>query len=94
VTHRPADDLAQDIAPAFVGRQHPVADQEGDRPQVVGNDPERNVGLVPRTVFGLHLRSHRLDQRLKEIGLEVALHRLQNGRHPLQTHPGVDTGVG
>ena len=39
----PAHDAAQDVAPAFVGGQHPVGDQKGGGPGMVGNDPEGHV---------------------------------------------------
>ena len=38
VAHRAAHDPAQDIAPALVGRQHAVGDQEARRAQMVGDD--------------------------------------------------------
>ena len=41
-----ADDPAQYIAPAFVGRQHTIHDQERTGADVVGNDTKRLVFQV------------------------------------------------
>ena len=50
VAHRPAHDPAQHIAPALVGRQHAVGDQEARGAQMVGDHPvaglARAVGSV------------------------------------------------
>ena len=42
---------AKHIAAAFVRRQDPVGHQEGDGPQVVGNDPHGSVGRLLLTVL-------------------------------------------
>ena len=40
MAHRAAHDAAQDIAAAFIRRQDPIGNQEGRRPEMVGNDAE------------------------------------------------------
>ena len=47
----PADEPPQDIAPAVVGRRDAVADEEGHGPDVVGDDPDRDVALVAGRVL-------------------------------------------
>ena len=45
VAHRPAQDAAQHVAAPLVARDHAVGQQEGDRPQVVGDHPQGDVLL-------------------------------------------------
>ena len=46
----PPDDAAQDVSASFVGRQHAVGHEHRHRPAVVGQDPQRDVGLSVRAV--------------------------------------------
>ena len=46
VTRGAAQQAAQDVAPALVGGENAVADHEGRRTDMVGDDAERHVGLV------------------------------------------------
>ena len=46
VAHRAAHDPAEDIAPALVGRQHAVGDQEARGAQMIGDDPVAGLLLA------------------------------------------------
>ena len=46
VAGSPSEEPSQDVAPALVGGKHSVADHEGDRPDVVGDDPDGDVVLA------------------------------------------------
>ena len=52
MAHGPAHDAAEDVAPALVGGQDAVRDQEARRAQMVGNDAMAGLsvagGLVAR----------------------------------------------
>ena len=91
----PAHDAAQHVAPAFVGGQHPVGDQEGGGPGVVGNHPEGDVFLL---IFAAVAPARQLldpaDHRPQQVAVEVALHPLDDGAEALQAHAGVDAGLG
>ena len=80
-----ADDTAQDVTTAFVGRQHAIDDQEGTGTDVVGDDPQRLVLQV-----GHAGQLGRLaDQRLEQVDFVVGVHVLQDRRQALQAHAGV-----
>ncbi len=86
----PAEKAAEDIAPAFIGGEHAVADHKGGRTDVVGDDPEGYVGLGALLIVGpgdlrdlvgdVHHGVH-----IKEGGHILAYHR-----QTLQAHAGVD----
>ena len=40
-----AQDLAQHVASAFIGRQHAIVDEESRSPGVIGNDAEAGVAI-------------------------------------------------
>ncbi len=90
VSRRAPEDQAQDVAPAFVGRQHTVADQEGDRSSVVGDDPIGNdVGVAFDVGRAQQLLSAPND-RQEEIVIVVRLHVLEDTDDPLEAHAGVN----
>ena len=92
VAHGPAHDPAQHIAAPFVRGRHAVGDQEAGGTQMVGDHPVRRrrfaVGLDAGGVFA------GCDQGFKEIGVEHAGHALEHGGRALQTHAGIDAGLG
>ena len=92
VPHRPAHDAPQHIAAALVRRQHPVGDQEARRAHMVGDHP---VG-DPVLAIGVGARAlgRGLDQRPQHVGRIVVVRALQEGRDPLQPHPGIDARPG
>ena len=46
VAHGPAQDAAQDVAAALVGREHAVVDEHRARAGVLGEDAQAEVGAV------------------------------------------------
>jgi hypothetical protein len=86
----PPHDPAQDVAAVLVGGHDSVGDQEGAAARVVGDDPHRpgdRAALVvgaPRHLLG------EVDQRPDQVGLVDRGDVLQDRRHPVQPHAGVD----
>ena len=80
-----ADDPAQHVAAALVGRQHAIDDQEGTGADVVGDHAQR---LVLQVGGGGQL-GRMPDQGLEDVDLVVGMHVLQDRRQPLQAHAGV-----
>ena len=85
VAHGAADDAAQHITAAFVGRQHAVGDQERAGADVVGDDTQ---GFVAE-IAGMGEFGGTADQVVEQVDLVVAVHMLQHGRDALQAHAGV-----
>ncbi len=92
VAHGAAHDAAQDIAAPFVRRGHAVGDQEGGRAQVVGDDAVRRGALALGLGAGQLFRG--ADQALEQVDFIVGVDALQHGGDALQTHAGVDAGLG
>ena len=90
--HRAAHDPAQDIAAAFIGRQHAVGDQKGGGAQMIGDDavacPHRAVRIDAGGV------GDGADQGAEQVDLEIGVHALHQGRDALQPHAGVDRRPG
>ena len=85
VAQGPADDPAQHIAAALVGRQDAIDDQEAAGADVVGDDPQRLVVQIRR---GGQARSGG-DQVLERVDLVVAVLALQDRGQPFQAHAGI-----
>ena len=91
VAHGAADDAAQYIAAAFVGRHHAVGNQEGAGADVVGNDFQaRFVHAERRAGFA----GNGFEQVLEQVDFVVAVNMLHHGRHALQAHAGIDGRLG
>ncbi len=86
MTHGTTNDTTQHVAPALIGRDHTLGNQEGAGADVVGNHAQRFVAEVSRTG---NLR-HSLNQFLEQVDFVVRVDVLQNGRNALQTHPGIN----
>ena len=82
------DQLAQDVTPAVVRWQDPVADAEGHGAAVVRQEAQRTH---IRLADGLLYRGH---DRRKDVGLKVRQDALQDRAHPLQSHARVDVLLG
>ncbi|MNF43853.1 hypothetical protein D3C84_249540 [compost metagenome] len=80
-----ADDAAQHIAAALVGRGHAISDQEAAGADVVGHHLERRRAVVGAADG----RSGCGQQVLEQVDLVVGVHVLQHRADPLQTHTGV-----
>ena len=87
---RPPDDAAQHVAAALVGRNHPVDNEKGACANVISDHPQTRRIEVPRAGNLRRLA----DQRLEEVDIVIAVHSLHHGRNTLETHAGVDRGLG
>ena len=75
VTGGPADDAPEHVAPSLVGRQDPVAHQEGACPGMVCNDPDGYVKVFVLAVFLPGKITDKADERGEQVGVIVALAR-------------------
>ena len=91
MAHGAAHDPAQHIAPALVGRQHAVGDQEAGGAQMVGDHPVRDGVRSVRVHAGGLGRGQ--DQRPHQVDVVIVVLALQHGGEPLQPHAGVDGGA-
>ncbi len=93
VARGPAQQAAQHVAPPFVRRQDPVADQEGRAADVVGNHAQGNVlfGVFP--ILDARDAAHVLHDVLDGVDQEQVVHALQDAGEALKAHAGVDVRV-
>ena len=92
VAHGAAHDPPQHVAASLVGRQHPVGDEKGGGPAVVGDDPHRHV-VVGGGAVGLAGKLFDVgDDPPQQVGVVVGGDPLHHGADPLQAHAGVDRG--
>ena len=83
-------DAPQHVAAALVGRQYPVLDQHHRAAHVVGDHPQGHVGpLIPAVALLGQLRRP-VEYLPGGVDLVQVVDALQDRRHPLQAHPGVD----
>ena len=101
VANAATENLAQDVAAAFVGRLNAIGDQEGGGPGVVGDDSQRRrtLGIANGSFSNGHggkagQLSRTRDQRGEEVRLVVRQDSLQNAGDPFETHAGVDRRLG
>jgi len=85
-----ADDPAQHVAAALVGRQHAIDDQEGAGADVVGDHAQ---GFVFDIRCGGQ-PGRDADQVLEQVDLVVGMLVLQHRGQALQTHAGIHAGRG
>ncbi len=91
VAHGAPHDAPQHIAAALVRRQDAVGDEEGRRPQVVGDDPER--GAMRPVRIGAGKIGGGADERPEEIDVVIVVHALEDGGDAFEPHAGVDRGA-
>ena len=85
-----ADDPPQHVTAPNVCGNDAVHDQEGGGADVVGDYLERGIGEILRPGFA----GRRPDEDLEQVDLVVRMHALQHRGHPLQSHAGIDAGLG
>ena len=83
-------DPAQHVAAPLIGRNHTVDDEEGARPDVIGDHLQGVVGQIG----GVGDPGRRGQQALKQVDLVVAVHLLQARGEPLEAHAGIDARLG
>ena len=91
---RAAHEPAQDVAALLVGGHDAVGDEEGHRPGVVGEDPQRPCRLAVGAVPPPGELLPQVDQRAELVGVEDRRHVLEDRRHAVEPHAGVDVPVG
>ena len=88
-----AQQAAQHIAAALVGRQDTIGHHEGAAADVVGDDTDGDVVLgifaIGLVCDVLHMVQHALDG----IDLEQVAHALHHAGQTLQTHAGINVGA-
>ncbi len=94
VAERAPQDPAQHVAAPLAAGDDAVGEQEGHRPQVVGDHPQRDVGLAAAAVGAARELGGGRDQRPEQVGVVVRIDPLQHRRDPLEPGAGVDRGVG
>ena len=90
LAHGTADQAAQDIAAPLVGGQDAVACHEDHGTGMVGNHAH---GEIRARVLAVSLARDALahsHQAAQDVGVEVGLYALHDGRDALQAHTGVD----
>ncbi len=81
-----ANDAAQHVATAFVGRRHAIGDEEAAGTDMVGNDLQRSLAFVG-AADGVR---RRVQQALEQVDFIVRIDVLEHGADALQAHAGVD----
>ena len=83
-----AQQAAQDVAAAFVGRHDAVGDGEGERAQVVGDHAHGNRGFVLEVRLAGELGDG-VDEGHEDIGVVIGGFALDDGADALEAHAGV-----
>ena len=94
VTGGPAEQAAEDVAPSGVGGGDAVADHEGGGTDVGSDDPEGDVAALVLAVGDACNLGNLLHDVLDGVNLKEVLHALHDAGQTLQTHAGVDIGLG
>ena len=87
---RPADQAPHHVAAAFVAGYHPVSDQEGGGPGMVGQQAQGHVHLLRLPVGAAQRTGGGEKHILDAVHLEQRVHPLEDHRQPLQPGAGVD----
>ncbi len=87
---RAAHHTPQHVAALFVGGHDAVGDHERHAARVVGEDPQRAVGVVLLAVASSRELLAEVEQRLELVGLEHGLLALEDRGHAVQPQAGVD----
>ena len=93
VPHGASHDLPQHVAAPFVGRDDAVGNQEGRRPEVIGDHAQRHIGRAHRPAVDMaRALAHGGQNRHEQIRVVVRVLPLQHGRDAFEPHAGVDRG--
>ena len=86
MTNSTTDNAPKYIAAAFIRRQHAVCNEEAASADVVRDNAQTRAGDIGAA--GNALR--RLQQRLEQVNVVVAVHALHHSANTLKTHAGID----
>ena len=78
------------VAAALVAWPHPVLDQHHRAAHVIGDDPQRHVAALVGAVVLLGKLGRPLEDLVGGVDLVDVVDALQQRRHPLEAHAGVD----
>ena len=90
MTCGPAEQTAEDIAPALVGGKHAVADHHHGRPDVVRNHTQAHVRLVALSIMGVGDFADLVGDVHDGVHIKEGTHVLTHAGQTLQTHAGVN----
>ena len=90
VTGGPAQQAAQDVAPALVAGQDAVADEEAGGPDMVRDDAQGHIVLVALAVVGAGDLADLVGDVHDGIHIEEGVHVLHHAGQALQAHAGID----
>ena len=90
MTGSAAQQAAQHVAAAFVGRQDAVANHEGSRTDVVGNNTQGDITLIALAIFGTGQLRHLVGDVHDSVNLEQAVDALHDTGQTFQTHTGIN----
>ena len=93
VTRGASEQTAQHIALALVGGHDAVADHKGGGTDVVGNNAQRNVGLLILAVPDARDFADVFHNILYGVHEEEVVHLLHNAGKTLQSHARINVGV-
>ena len=88
-----AQQTAQHVAAALVGRHHAVTHHKGGGTDMVGDNAQGNVGLLTRTVFHTDDTADMFHDILNGIHFEQVVDALHDARQAFQAHTGIDVGM-
>ena len=94
MAHRSTQDAAQDVAPALVGGEDTVVDEERRGPGVLHQDAQRHVAGHVRAVAHAGDRLGHLAERHELVDVEDRVDALDQGEDALEAGAGVDGGSG
>ena len=88
-----AQQTAQHIAATLVGGHHAVADHKGGGTDMVGDNPQRHIGLGIVAVMYARDAADMFHDILDRIHFKQVVHPLHDAGQTLQSHTGVDVGM-
>ena len=94
VQHGAAQEAADDIALLLVAGMHVLVHREGAGADVIGDAAQSAAGFLAGPIGDAADLAGGLDQRAKDVDVEIRLHALHHRRRPLQAHPRVDVLAG
>ena len=90
MTCRTADQTAQNIATALVGRHDAVGDHESTGLHMVSDDTQGNIFLIVYLILGVCQGTNLIQKCLVGIYGEQGIYILNNHGQTLQTHTGIN----
>ena len=85
-----ADQTAQNVAAALVGRHNAIGDHEGAGLHMVSDDTQGNIFFVVHLVLGVCQCADLIQKCLVSIYGEQGIYILNNNSQTLQTHTSID----